>query len=99
MLANKILDRPNGDPDDDLAVLSRQLLRREGALAEKNKEIERLKAALAERDLIIAKACKALHDSSRALLDELDRVRADFQKREQHLLVMYGYLWKYRMPM
>ena len=70
-----------------------------GALAEKNKEIERLKAALAERDLIIAKACKALHDSSRALLDELDRVRADFQKREQHLLVMYGYLWKYRMPM
>ena len=57
------------------------------------------KAALAERDRIIAKACKSLHDSSRALLDELDRVRADFQKREQHLLVMYGYLWKYRMPM
>jgi hypothetical protein len=26
-LANLILDRPNGDPDDDLAVLSRQLLR------------------------------------------------------------------------
>ena len=26
-LANKILDRPSGDPDDDLAVLSRQLLR------------------------------------------------------------------------
>ena len=26
-LADKILDRPTGDPDDDLAVLSRQLLR------------------------------------------------------------------------
>lgn len=26
-LANRILDRPNGDPDDDLAVLARQLLR------------------------------------------------------------------------
>jgi hypothetical protein len=27
VLANKILDRPYGDPDDDLAVLARQLLR------------------------------------------------------------------------
>ena len=27
ILANKVLDRVNGDPDDDLAVLSRQLLR------------------------------------------------------------------------
>jgi hypothetical protein len=27
ILANKILDRPYADPDDDLAVLSRQLLR------------------------------------------------------------------------
>ena len=26
-LANKVLERPNGDPDDDLAMLSRQLLR------------------------------------------------------------------------
>lgn len=26
-LANRILDRPSGDPDDDLAMLSRQLLR------------------------------------------------------------------------
>jgi hypothetical protein len=27
VLANKILDRVSGDPDDDLAILSRQLLR------------------------------------------------------------------------
>jgi len=27
ILANKVLDRINGDPDDDLAILSRQLLR------------------------------------------------------------------------
>ncbi len=26
-LADKILERPNADPDDDLAVLSRQLMR------------------------------------------------------------------------
>ena len=26
-LANRVLDRPWGDPDDDLAVLARQLLR------------------------------------------------------------------------
>jgi hypothetical protein len=27
VLANRILDRPSGDPDDDLAVLARQFLR------------------------------------------------------------------------
>lgn len=27
LLANKILERPNADPDDDLALLSRQFLR------------------------------------------------------------------------
>jgi hypothetical protein len=27
LLANKILDRINADPDDDLAILARQLLR------------------------------------------------------------------------
>jgi hypothetical protein len=27
LLANKVLDRPYGDPDDDLAVLARQFLR------------------------------------------------------------------------
>ena len=27
LLANRILDRPNADPDDELAILSRQLLR------------------------------------------------------------------------
>lgn len=26
-LAHKVLDRPSGDPDDDLAVLARQFLR------------------------------------------------------------------------
>ncbi len=31
-LANKILDRQYGDPDDDLGVLARQLLRREERL-------------------------------------------------------------------
>lgn len=40
-LANIVLDRRSGDPDDDFAVLSRQLLR---AI----EEIERLKRQLAE---------------------------------------------------
>lgn len=31
-LAEKVLDRPNADPDDDLAVLARQLLRSNGKL-------------------------------------------------------------------
>ncbi len=39
LLANRILDRVNADPDDDLAMLSRQLLRAE-------ERIERLKEAL-----------------------------------------------------
>lgn len=32
-LANRILDRPSGDPDDDLAMLSRQLIRQTEANA------------------------------------------------------------------
>lgn len=38
-LANRTLDRINADPDDDLAILSRQFLRaieREGALRTQN---------------------------------------------------------------
>lgn len=31
-IANKVLDRPNADPDDDMAVLARQLLRTREAL-------------------------------------------------------------------
>lgn len=38
-LANRLMDEPNCDPDDDLRVLSRQLLRR-------SEEIERLRAGL-----------------------------------------------------
>lgn len=32
-LANRILDRPNADPDDDLAMLSRELLRADEKIA------------------------------------------------------------------
>lgn len=32
ILANKVLERPNADPDDDLAVLARQLLRTDEAV-------------------------------------------------------------------
>lgn len=43
VLANRILDRINGDPDDDLAILSRQLLRAD-------EELEELKAAASSKD-------------------------------------------------
>jgi hypothetical protein len=41
-LANKILDRNYADPDDDLAILSRQFLRAREAVA----ELERFSALL-----------------------------------------------------
>lgn len=52
-LANHILDRPSGDPDDDLAVLSRQFLR---AL----ERVERIRAE-AEAAILLAAAdrCEA----------------------------------------
>lgn len=39
LLANRVLDRPNADPDDDLAMLSRQFLRQAEA-------VERLRAGI-----------------------------------------------------
>ncbi len=44
-LANRILDRPSGDPDDDLAVLSRQFLH-----ADERRAAARLAGALAMRE-------------------------------------------------
>jgi hypothetical protein len=41
VLAGSILDRPNGDPDDDIAVLARQLTRAQ-------EEIEHLHGVIAE---------------------------------------------------
>ena len=52
ILANKVLDRPNGDPDDDLAVLSRQFLRMIEAL-EKAANVDFLSMASRERILAL----------------------------------------------
>ena len=41
-LANRILDRPNADPDDDLAMLSRQLLRADEKIAIMRAALEEL---------------------------------------------------------
>lgn len=46
ILANKILNRTNGDPDDDLAVLSRQLLR-----AHESREVVRGERDKARKEL------------------------------------------------
>ena len=54
LLANKILDRPSADPDDDLAMLSRQFLRALECIASNKKcndNMERgLLVAMKERD-------------------------------------------------
>lgn len=42
VLAHLILARPYGDPDDDLAVLSRQLLRADERIEAYEKALERL---------------------------------------------------------
>lgn len=42
-LANRVLDRVSADPDDDLAVLARQLIR----AAERNKALEEALSAIA----------------------------------------------------
>lgn len=47
VLANKILDRINGDPDDDLAMLSRQLLRAHEQLQAQQERIAALESELA----------------------------------------------------
>jgi len=39
VLANKLLNEPNCDPDDDLRILSRQLLRRAAVIDELEKEL------------------------------------------------------------
>lgn len=60
-LANRVLDRPYIDPDEDIAVLARQLLRR-------HEEITRLRAR--ESELL------AQIESMRTGLDDaLDKVR------------------------
>lgn len=41
-LANRLLDEPNADPDDDLRLLSRQLLRRQEEVERLNKVIAKL---------------------------------------------------------
>jgi uncharacterized coiled-coil protein SlyX len=55
VLANRILDRPNGDPDDDLAMLSRQLLRADERIA-------RLESRCAALELELARLTEALAD-------------------------------------
>ena len=45
-IAGRVLDRPWGDPDDDLAILARQLLRANERLADANAAKERAEALI-----------------------------------------------------
>ena len=49
-LANKILDRISADPDDDLAMLSRQFLRALEALTESQRRVAELSAIVLGED-------------------------------------------------
>lgn len=62
-LADRLLDVPYADPDDDLRILARQLLRR-------HEEIERLRAAL---ERIVSMSCISGYDSGHAGIEEVAR--------------------------
>ncbi len=72
-LANWVLYRPNADPDDNEAVLARQLLRAD-------EEIARLKAELKESDahrVYCAKGWDQARERAEAAEKELDIQRAE----------------------
>lgn len=75
-MALRILDRPNGDPDDDLAVLSRQLLRSDEQVAALGAKLDasesRHQAELAAAYLA-AYALSKEHD--RMLMEEWEKVK------------------------
>lgn len=58
-LAHKLLDQPNCDPDDDLRVLSRQLIRKHEHLAKLQRYIVILESELDRETL---KRCIAIRD-------------------------------------
>ena len=72
-LANRILDRPSGDPDDDQAVLARQFLR---ALD----EIERLNALLIGEKEKLWPGIRGLREERDALKAENARLTATLKK-------------------
>jgi hypothetical protein len=53
-LANKLLDEPNADPDDDLRMLSRQFLRRN----ERVESFEAMRRAIESERLTWAMTCE-----------------------------------------
>lgn len=65
VLANKILDRINGDPDDDLAMLSRQLLRADEQLHLVDEALAR-RPAVADAPNRYTAICSAFEMASRA---------------------------------
>lgn len=60
ILADKVLDRPSADPDDDLAVLARQFLRMRERECESAQIIDEMQAALTKLRLTAA----LLHQNS-----------------------------------
>jgi hypothetical protein len=70
ILANKVLDRVNADPDDDLAVLARQLLRTREALESRFDQKPSSHPALCyELSLLIWEALQDMHGARVRLID------------------------------
>lgn len=61
-IADRILERPHADPDDDIAVLARQFLRAEERIATAATALARLSAPVTEEE--IDKAAEELHKLS-----------------------------------
>jgi hypothetical protein len=67
ILADRVLDRPYADPDDDLAILARQYLRAADTIERITDEVTRLRQALR----VIRMHALGPHDiSGRAAWDE-----------------------------
>lgn len=83
ILANRLLDEPNADPDDDLRILARQLLR-------KTEVVERLEKRLQEQqdptlDMIHANIEITLHkyeEAVRRMGKEIDYVAGSLEQSD-----------------
>lgn len=78
-LANQVLERPMADPDDDLAILSRQLLRQV-------ETVERLKGDLVAMHDPTADMIHANRDAMLSKHDEAIRLIRDALKHNRHAL-------------
>lgn len=89
LIAGRVLDRPYGDPDDDLAILARQLLRTNERLAALKELMERQQNTLNEYPRLRQDAERYRHM----------RKSAAFQDRNGPGLYWYLPRWNRDLPL